>query len=311
MKKIQLFLLTLLTFITYSFAQFIIPITDGTIYYVSSAKGNDAADGLTPKTALFTIQRAVDMCSGTNHDYIMLLSSPALYDDDAVAAASSDDGYNKRLANSAVYINKPYVHIIGMQHPWEYNVVLKPSAASSAGYMNLGASADYCSLENLTFSTTANPLVVFAAGASYNTIKGCAFHGGSMGVDADAGDCARTVVENCYFEENTTYGLTLHSTDGILRNLVFKDDTGDFDCALYITGAAPALIEQIFINGAGVSDAGITVNTVNDVVLFNVFISGCTDNMAVSGTNSTGVQNFTNPGGQGYGISAQDSTFVK
>jgi len=309
MKKVLIFLFVILLAFA-SYGQFNIPITDGIVYYVSSATGSDSKDGLTPQTALKTLQKGVDKCSGNTHDYVILLPSSALYDDEILPSGTLSDGYIHRLANCLIYINKPYVHIIGAQDKWGSNVVIKDGTSATAGTISFGAYADYCSIENVSFSTVnSNAHITFAAGADYNVIKGCVFIDGSHGIDADAGDCVRLHVTDCYFEEQSTYGVAMHSTGGVLSDCVFKDNTGDFNSAVYITGAAPSIVRRLYINGAGTSAVGITVNNVNDVVIFDSYISKCDDNVSISGTNTVVNWVRIDAGGQGYAPAAVDSVF--
>ena len=267
------------------------PITNGLIFYVDPVLGSDSCNGLTPEKALQTVQVGIDYCSGKTHDYILLMPSSALYDDDFVAAASSDDGIRKRLANTAIYLNKPYVHIIGLQNAFEASVTLSPSAACSAGFFNVGALADKSSIENVNFTTAANALLVLASGVENFTVRDCYFRGGTIGIDADAGDCARLVVKDCIFEDQTTYGLAANSSKGIFENLKFITPGATSPTAfLYTTGNAPAIIgPNIFMNGLASASAGYLNNNVAGVMLVKAYIIGCTDNVSIGSGGNTGI----------------------
>lgn len=281
-----------------------LPFTNGNVFYVDPMRGDDGGqnDGSAPAKALRTIQEAVDRCSGITHDYVFLLPSEGVYDDDPVAAASVNLGIKvQRLVNAAIYINKPYVHIVGLQEKWGYNVVVKPSAAATAGTLVFGANADYCSVHNVSFVNTANAIMVLASGTNYCIIDGCFFVGGTIGIDADAGDCLRTVIRNCYFEDQSTYGVALHSSEGFVEDCVFVTPGATTPTAfLYITGANPSSICRLHMNGNASASAGISVNNVAAVVPYLCTICNCTDNISKgTGAEADIIMCFSENGGQG------------
>lgn len=278
-----------------------VPLTDGNVFYVSSI-GSNTYDGLTPQTAVQYIQVAIDRCSGRTHDYIILLPAVDNYDDDPVSAATTDDGVRKRLTNACVYLNKPYVHIIGKQPKYGAQVYLTPGAAASAGYFNVGAAGDYCSIENVNFYTAANALVVVASGADQLSITDCYFRGGTIGIDADAGDASRLRIEGCTFEDQTTYGVAMNSTKGIIKDCHFITPGSTTPTAfLYTTGNAPSIIGPgIFMNGNGSATAGYSNNNVAGVMLVDAYIIGCTDNVGIGAGGNTGIVfTISKDGGQG------------
>lgn len=294
-------------------SNFKLPITTGQIFFVDSGKGSDVENGLTPKTAFRTIQKAVDMCSGQTHDYIMLLPSATAYSGDATAAATTDDGFIKRLANCAIYINKPYVHIICVQNKWGDAIRLAPAAACTAGFINIGASGDYFSLENAMLKVTANAILVLAAGAGNVTIKDCYFKGGTIGIDADAGSVENLNIEGCKFEDQTTYGVAMDNTKGSIVNCYFTTPGATAPTALlYLTGTAPSIVGPgIYCNGLASAAAGILNNNVAGVMFVDCHIYNCTDNIAIgSGGNAAAVSCFSNAGGQGATNVATDLTHL-
>lgn len=268
--------------------------------FVSSDIGSDSFDG-SIDSPFQTLQQAVDECSGRTHDWIFLLPSSLPYDDDSVIAASLDTGKTKRLINTCIYVNKPFVHIIGLQNPFEWNVVLTPSAAASAGMLSFGASADYCSVSNLTFNLSANGAITVASGTRNLSIIGCAFIGGTHGIDMDAGDCQRALIQNCYFEDQTTYGLAIHSTSAFLKDLIFTTPGATAATAmLYVTGAAPSSIENVHCNGNASASVGFLCNNVAGVLVRNSTFANCIDNVSIgAGAASDIIWCLSESGGQG------------
>ena len=279
-----------------------VPITNGNVFFVDPVMGSNTYNGLTPKTAVQYIQTAIDRCSGKTHDYIILLPSSADYDDDPVSAATTDDGVRKRLTSAAIYLNKPYVHIIGKQPLYGAQVNLTPGTATTAGYFNIGASGDYCSIENVNMYTSANALLVLASGVANFTIKDCYFRGGTIGIDADAGDCTRLHISNCIFEDQSTYGVTMNSTKGSIYDCKFITPGSTSPTAfLYTTGNAPSVVgPRLYMNGNGSATTGYSNNNVAGVMLVDAFIIGCTDNVSIGSGGNTGiVWTISKDGGQG------------
>ena len=276
----------------------------GNVFFVDPTYGDDGDGnpGNAKRSPLRTIQEAIDRCSGVTHDYIYLLPSRDVFDDDIVLGTSVNMGLKKqRLANAGIYLNKPYVHIIGLQEKWGYDVVVKPSAAATAGTLVLGALADYCTIDNITFVNTANAIMVLTSGAAYNTIKNCMFVGGTIGIDADGGDCVRTIVRGCYFEDQTTYGCAIHTTQGFIEDCLFDTPGATTPTAfLYITGASPAIIRNNVMNGRTSASAGVSVNNVAGVLVYNCPITNCTDNISIgAGANAEIIWCLSENGGQG------------
>jgi len=271
----------------------------GNVFCVDSYSGNDGASG-DWKHPLQTTQEAIDRCSGVTNDYVVLYPSINPYDDDPVAAASLDTGKVKRLVNAAVYLNKPNVHIIAMQEKGQQSVVVKPSAAASAGTLCLGASADNCSIQNLTIVNTTNDCLDIASGVANLVLKGCAFIGATIGVDADAGDCTRLQMIDCYFEDCATYGATINASKGVIKDNVFVNPAGGSGTMLYITGNAPSEVSGNCVNGLATAAVGIGVNNVDHCVIHDNKVISCTDNISIgSGTGAGIIWSLTNNAGQG------------
>ena len=281
-----------------------VPLTSGQVFYVTPdiGAGSDSYSGRSPDTPFATIQHGIDRCSGKTHDYVVLLPSASSYDDDPLAGATTDDGIRKRLQNACIYINKPYVHLVGQQNKWGEEVYLTPGSAASAGFINVGASGDYCSIENLNVYAAANALVVVASGANYLTVKDCYFRGGTIAIDADAGDASRIKIYGCVFEDQATYGVAMNSSKGQIFDCDFITPGSTSPTAfLYTTGNAPSIVgPNLRMNGNGSATAGYSNNNVAGVMLVNSFIIGCTDNVSIGSGGNTGiVWTISKDGGQG------------
>lgn len=197
----------------------------GNVYFVDSgATGtSDSNDGLRPDRALATLDGAINKCTASNGDIIVLMPGHA----ETTTAIAADVagvtvlGVGHGTARPTLTATAAATNLINVTAASFYmeNVVLVGAASLCTGLLALSAAADYFHMNNCELQSGAAPLiqVAIAPGADYGIIENCLFKGTAANVDNSikfteslAGvDCMDWIIRFCNFNYIESAGCDL------------------------------------------------------------------------------------------------------
>lgn len=190
-----------------------IPVTMGDFYFVHSGTGSSSNSGTSPDQALATIDQAVNKCTASQGDVIIVLPGHA----ETIAAATS------------LVLDVAGIFVIGLGHGRN-----RPVLSFSATASRIPISAANVVVEGLVFLGAVADIVsgVTITGNDV-TLRRCDFEVGSaileflQMLDIDA--TTRTVIEECRFIANATAGtntaIRIDATvDLTIRNCEIRGD---------------------------------------------------------------------------------------
>jgi len=190
-----------------------IPTTTGDVYFVHSSTGSNGYDGKEPSRPKATIDQAVNLCTASQGDVIIVMPGHA----ETISAATS------------LVLDVAGISIIGLGHGRN-----RPVLSFSATASRIPISAANILVSGLVFlGAVANIVSGVTITANDVTLRGCDFEVGSaileflQMLDIDA--ATRVVVENCRFIANATAGtnnaIRIDATvDCTIRNCEFRGD---------------------------------------------------------------------------------------
>lgn len=203
-----------------------VPSTTGNYYFVDSGTGSSGNSGASSSDALATIDQAINKCTASNGDVIIVMPGHA----ETISGATG------------IVVDIAGISIIGLGHGRNRPVISFDNTAS-----RIPVSANNVLIENLVFLGAVADIVsgVTITGDDV-TLRNCDFEVGSaileflQMLDIDA--ATRAVVEGCRFIANATAGtnnaIRLDATvDCTIRNCEFR---GDFTTAAISGNAGSA-----------------------------------------------------------------------
>lgn len=227
--------------------------TTGTVFYVDSVTGASGNDGLTPYTALATIDQAINKTTASKGDVIYVMPGHA----------------ETIVANAGIALDVAGVSIIGLGNAGSRPVVTLGTATTA----DVEVSAAGCRIENIRFVCNIDSLVEFIAVTAANVeIKNCAFATSStkeaLGFITATAAASALRINGCKFTQPTDPT----GSDGAVK-------TG----AIYIVGADDVVIESCLFQGA-FETALVHVKT---TAATNLFIFNCRGIQALAGAECT------------------------
>jgi len=130
-----------------------LPLTLGDVYYVSSGSGSSANSGKTPEQPKATIDQAINLCTASQGDIIVVMPGHA----ETISGATS------------LVMDVAGVHVIGLGRG-----SLRPTLTYSATASIISITAANCTLENLVLVGAKDDIVTgisLGAGADGTTLK--------------------------------------------------------------------------------------------------------------------------------------------
>lgn len=233
--------------------------------------GNDANSGESLDDPLYTIAKAISLCTNEGNDYIYLLD------------------YWQNDTTWPISVNVDGLSIIGINwrpfRPW-------PILSSSGNYPCFDIVASTILIDSVGLYPTAGyPGITFDDGVKNVHINRCEFEQGSYGIQLAAGDMSFGLgITNCRFLATLSSGGILIDDDPafcVIDGNSFDQNTGD---AIAVTaGAGHVITNNMFAMKAATSGLSITLSS----AVSRAFVNG---NHSAYGANSTSISPYDDEG---------------
>ena len=240
-----------------------IPVSTGTYFFVSSGIGKAGFDGLTPETPLATIDQAINKCTASKGDVIIVMPGHA----ETIAAT---DGFDADVAG---------ISIVGLG--WGS---LRPTLTFSATASQVNIGAANVSIKNIRFAAGISAVVagVQIEGVADTTIENCEWYWGGtttwdfvIGLELEAG-AHRTIVNNCRFLQEPAVAGTAAAVQltGRSDNVVVQFNEFMGDCSTACLNGITTLSQGLMflgniVHNTDASEPYLEVLTGTTGVIFN------------------------------------------
>lgn len=273
-----------------------IPPTTGTYFFVDSGTGSDSNDGLSTENPLATIGAAVDKCTASAGDVIVVFPGHA----ENISAATSlvVDVAGVQIIGLGHGNNRPVLTFTATGGTIEMdaantrlsNLVLLSSI--SAVVVGINVDAHHVTLDNLEFQYDATGddfvTMVDVDAFDYCTIRNCRFIAESGAAGAEQAlrldDTHFLIVQDCFFtgqwSDSAIVGEGALGTDWLIaNNFIYNADTGDAN-GIDINVASTGVITN---NRIGTLYATAVANLLDPGSCL------CVENYAVNAVDETGI----------------------
>ena len=279
-----------------------LPATTGNYYFLSSATGSDDNDGKTKDTAKATLEEALDLCTASNMDVIVVLPSHAENVTGAagisvdvagvtivgIGAGSLRPKFSFTAAAATFVISAANCTFINLE--WQAN------------FADVAIGLDISAVDDLTFdgcyftesATDKNFLntVDLATGADNFTVKKCTFIGGDASNDAFINGVAHDgfFIYDSRFYANTAqtaaHGLIVSSgnvTNAEIKRCSFRSNV---DGAIFLDfdgTANSGVIAECYFSSIDTAGAVTTGFDVTGMHVFECYVAGDADSFGIVG----------------------------
>ena len=233
--------------------------------------GNDANSGESLDDPLYTIAKAISLCTNEGNDYIYILD------------------YWQNDTTWPISVNVDGLSIIGVNwrpmRPW-------PVLSSSGNYACFDIVASTIYIEGLALYPTAGYAgMTFDDGVKNVWINKCAFQQGSYGIQLSAGDMSTGLaITNCHFMATLSSGGIYINDDPAFCTIdgnMFDQLTGD--SIAIVQGGGHVITNNMFAMKAATSGLSITLST----AVSRAFVNG---NHSAYGANNSSISPYDDEG---------------